>query len=149
MNLKRYERECLFLFTYTVLIQSNIYLTETNITFRQQYTFKSYKYTFKQHQAQATKYFEVQATSMASCRCNYNSQYNLQLFLSYFLLMLLTASFCIYFCQLHQSSGQLLVESTITYFCFTLNNYLVYCYSSSAHCIYLFTFNSDMFSFGV
>ena len=38
------------------------YLAETNITFKQQYTFKFYKYTFKQHQAQATKYFEVQAT---------------------------------------------------------------------------------------
>ena len=30
---------------------------------KQQYTFKFFKYTFKQHQAQATKYFEVQATS--------------------------------------------------------------------------------------
>ena len=46
-------------------------------TFKQQYTFKFYKYTFKQQQAQATKYFEVQATSMTSCRCKYNAQYNL------------------------------------------------------------------------
>ena len=59
---KRYERECWFLFTYIVLTQSDIYLAETNITFKQQYTFKFYKYTFKQQQAQATKYFEVQAT---------------------------------------------------------------------------------------
>ena len=28
----------------------------------QKYPFKFYKYTFKQQQAQATKYFEVQAT---------------------------------------------------------------------------------------
>ena len=146
---KRYERECWFLFTYIVLIQSDIYLAETNITFKQQYTFKFYKYTFKQHQAQATKYFEVQATSMTSCRCKYNAQYNLQLSLSYFLLMLLTESFCIYSFQLHQSSSQLLVENALTYFCFTLNNYLVYCYASSTHCIYLFTFNSDILSFGM
>ena len=61
---KPYERECWFLFTYIVLmqIQSDLYLAETNITFKQQYTFKFYKYTFKQQQAQATKYFEVQAT---------------------------------------------------------------------------------------
>ena len=45
-----------------------------------------------------------------------------------FLLMLLTERFSIYFCQLHYSSSQLLVENTVTYFCFTLNNYLVYCY---------------------
>ena len=31
------------------------------MTFKQQYTFKFYKYTFKQQQAQATKHFEVQA----------------------------------------------------------------------------------------
>ena len=54
---KRYERECWFLFKYIVLIQSDIYLAETNITFKQQYAFKFYKYTFKQHLAQATKYF--------------------------------------------------------------------------------------------
>ena len=146
---KRYERECWFLFTYIVLIQSDIYHFERSITLKQQHTFKFYKYTLKQHQAQATKYFEVQAASMTSCRCKYNSQYNLQLSLRYFLLMLLAERFCIRFCQLHQISSQLLVESTLTYFCFTLNNYLVYCYSRSTQCIYLFTFNSDIFSFGM
>ena len=144
---KCYEGECWFLFTYIVLISSDIYLPETNITFKQQYTFKFYKYIFKQQQAQATKYFEVQTTSMTSCRCKYSAQYNLQLSLSYFLLMLLTERFCIYFCQLHQSSSQLLVESTLTYFFFILNSYLVYCYTSSTHCIYVFTFNSDILSF--
>ena len=54
-----------------------MYLAETNITFKQQYTFKIYKYTFKQNQAQARKYFEVQATSITSCCCKYNAQYNL------------------------------------------------------------------------
>ena len=39
-----------------------MYLAETNLTFKQQYTFKFYKYTFKQQEAQATKYFVVQAT---------------------------------------------------------------------------------------
>ena len=48
-----------------------------NITFKQQYTFKFYKNTLKQHQTQAAKYFEVQATSMTSCRCKYSAQYNL------------------------------------------------------------------------
>ena len=38
--------------------------------------------------------------------------------------MLLTERFSIYLCQLHYSSSQLLVERTLTYFCFTLNNYL-------------------------
>ena len=38
-----------------------MYFAETNITFKQQYTFKFYKHTFKQQQAQAAKYFEVQA----------------------------------------------------------------------------------------
>ena len=74
---KGYKRECWFLFTYIVLIQSNIYLAETNITFKKQYTFKFYKYTFKQHQAKVAKYFEVQATSMTSCHYKYNAQYNL------------------------------------------------------------------------
>ena len=46
-----------------------MYLAETNVTFKQQYAFKFYKYTSKQHQAQATRYFEVQVTSMTSCRC--------------------------------------------------------------------------------
>ena len=147
---KRYERECWFLFTYIVLTQSDIYLAETNITFKQQCTFKFYKYTFKQHQAQAAKYFQVHATSMTNCRCKYNAQHNPQLSLSYFLLMLLTERFFFcFFCQLHQSSSQLVVESTLTYFCSTLNNYLVYYYASSTHCIYLFTFNSDIFSFGM
>ena len=36
-----------------------------NITFTQQYTFKFYKYTFKQQQGQATKYFDVQATEQS------------------------------------------------------------------------------------
>ena len=94
---KRYEQEWRFLFTYIVLIQSDIYLAETNITFKQQYTFKFYKYTFKQHQAQATKYFEVQATSMTSCRCKYASTIPSTI-CSYFLLKLLTERFCIYFC---------------------------------------------------
>ena len=60
---KRYERGCWFLFTYIVLMQvlSDLYLAETNITFKQQYTFKFYKYTFNQKQAQATKCLEVQA----------------------------------------------------------------------------------------
>ena len=35
------------------------------------------KYTFKQQQVQATKYFEVQAQSMTSCCCKYNALYNL------------------------------------------------------------------------
>ena len=39
-----------------------MYLAETNITFKQQHIFKFYKYTFNQQQAQATMYFEVQAT---------------------------------------------------------------------------------------
>ena len=67
-------------FTYIYRIDINIELlifAETNITFKQQYTFKFYKYTFKKHQAQATKYFEVQATSVTSCRCKFNAQYNL------------------------------------------------------------------------
>ena len=45
-------------FIYIYRIDINIewlYLAETNITFKQQYTFKFYKYTFKQQQAQATK----------------------------------------------------------------------------------------------
>ena len=67
---KRYERVLVFIYIYHIV-------AETNITFKQQYIFKFYKYTFKQHQAQATKYFEVQATSMTSCRCKYNAQYNL------------------------------------------------------------------------
>ena len=33
-------------------------------------------------------------------------------------------------------------------FFFVLNSYLVYCYVSSTHCIYVFTFNSDILSFG-
>ena len=57
---KRYKRECWFLFTYIVIDASYILLK--HITFKQQYTFKFYKYTFKQQQAQATKCFEVQAT---------------------------------------------------------------------------------------
>ena len=142
---KRYERERWFLFTYIILIQSDLYLAKTNIIFKQQYIFKFYKYTFKKHQTQATIYFEVQATSMISC-CY---KYNLQLSLNCFLLMLLTERFCIYFQQLHQSSSQLLVESILIYFCFTLNNYLIYCYASITHCIYLFTFNSDIFLFGM
>ena len=40
-----------------------------------------------------------------------------------------------------------LIESTLTYFCFTLNSYLVCCYASSRDCIYLFTFNSDILPF--
>ena len=40
--------------------------TDTNITFKRQYTFKFYKYTFKQQQAQATKYFEAQATKQSA-----------------------------------------------------------------------------------
>ena len=135
--------ESVILFTYIALIQSDIYLAEINITFKQQYTFKFYRYTFKQHQAQATKYFENQATSMTSCRCKCNVQYSLYLSLSYFLLMVVTERFCIYFCQLHQSSSQPLLESTLTYFCFTMNNYLAY------YLVYLFTFNSDIFSFGM
>ena len=47
----------------------------------------------------------------------------------------------------YKSSNQLLVESTLTYFCYILNSSLVYCYRSSTHCIYLFTFNSDILSF--
>ena len=69
--------------------------------------------------------------------------------LSCFLLMLLTESLYIYFCQLHQSSIQLLVERALTYFFFILNSCLVYCYTSSTHCIYVFTFNSDILSFGM
>ena len=42
-----------------ILIQSDLYLAETNTTFKQQYAFKFYKYTFKQKQVQATRYFEV------------------------------------------------------------------------------------------
>ena len=56
---------------------SDLNLAETNITFKQQYSFKFCKYTFKQHQAQATKFFEVQATGMTVCHCMYNAQYNL------------------------------------------------------------------------
>ena len=40
-----------------------------------------------------------------------------------------------------------LIESTLTYFCFTLNSYLVNYYASSRDGIYLFTFNSDILSF--
>ena len=40
--------------------------------------------------------------------------------------MLLTERLYIYFCQLYQSISQLLVESTLTYFFFILNSYLVY-----------------------
>ena len=138
-----------FIYFYINFVYSQAGYNEQQYAFKQQYTLKFYKYIFKQRQSQATKYFEVQATSMTSFRCKYNAQYNLQLSLSYFLLMLLTECFCIYFWQLHQSSSQLLVESTLTYFCFTLNNLLVYCYASSTHCIYLFRFNSDIFSFGM
>ena len=46
-----------------------------------------------------------------------------------------------------QLSYQLLVESTLNYFRFILSRYLVYCYTSSTHCIYMFTFNSDILSF--
>ena len=28
-----------------------------------------------------------------------------------------------------------------------MNSYLVYCYTSSTHCTYIFTFNSDILSF--
>ena len=52
-----------FIYIYRIGVNiEHLYLAETNITFKQQYTFKFYKYTFKQQQAQATKYFEVQAT---------------------------------------------------------------------------------------
>ena len=67
-------------FIYIYRIDINIewlYLAETNITFKQQYTFKFYKNTLKQHQTQAAKYFEIQATSMTSCRWKYSAQYNL------------------------------------------------------------------------
>ena len=47
------------------IVQSYIYLAETNINFKQQYTFKFYGYTFKQQQAQTTKHFEVQATKQS------------------------------------------------------------------------------------
>ena len=57
-----------FIYIYRIDID-DIFLAEINMTFIQQYTFKFYKYAFKQHQAQATKYFEAQATSMASGRC--------------------------------------------------------------------------------
>ena len=56
-------------FIYIYRIDINIewlYLAETNITFKRQYTFKFYKYTFKQQQAQATKYFEAQATKQSA-----------------------------------------------------------------------------------
>ena len=136
---KRYERECRFLFAYIVLveIQSNLYLAETNIAFKQQYTFKFYKYTFKQQQAQAISTLKCKQRSMTICRCKYNALDNLQLSLNCLLLMLLTERFCIYFCWFHQSSGKILVESTLTYFCFNLNSYLVYYYASSTYCIYL------------
>ena len=37
------------------------YILLKHISFKQQYTLKFHKYTFKQQQAQATKYFEDQA----------------------------------------------------------------------------------------
>ena len=86
---------------------------------------------------------------MTSCHCEHNALYNLYLFLSCFLLMLLPERFCIYFCYLHLSSCKLLVESALTYLFFTLNSFLVYFYASSPHCIYLFMFNSDILSFGM
>ena len=41
------------------------YILLKQITFKQQYTFKFYKYNLKQEQAQAKKYFEVQATKQS------------------------------------------------------------------------------------
>ena len=53
----------LFIYIYRIAINiDDLYLAETNITFKQKYTFKFYNYTIKQQQAEATKYFEVQAT---------------------------------------------------------------------------------------
>ena len=58
------------------------------------------KYTFKQPQVQATKYFQVQATKyeklLLQVQCPVQSA--LQLFSSCFLLVLLIESFYIYFC---------------------------------------------------
>ena len=54
-----------FIYIYHIDIERHLSLAETNITFKQQYTFKLYEYTFKQQQAQATKYFEVQATKQS------------------------------------------------------------------------------------
>ena len=87
--------------------------------------------------------FKSKQQSMTSCRCKYNAQYNLQLSLSCFLLMLLTERFCIYFCQLHQSSSQLLVENTPI----SVLPYPVYRYTSSTHGIYIFTFTLIYFNF--
>ena len=47
----------------------------------------------------------------------------------------------------YKRSNQLLVESTLTYFCYIRNSSLVYCYRNSTHYIYPFTFNSDILSF--
>ena len=81
--------------------------------------------------------FKSKKKSMARCRCKYNALDNMifsYLSLSCFLLMLrVVVNF----------------ESTLTYFSFILNSYLVYCYTSSTHCFYVFTFNSDILSFGM
>ena len=80
----------------------------------------------------------------------YNALYNLIFsYLKLFFFKLLTESLYICCCQLHQSSDPLLVESTLIYFFFDLSSYLGYFYVSSTHCIYIFTFNSDILSFGM
>ena len=83
-----------FIYIYRIGVNiEHLYLAETNITFKQQYTFKFYKYTFKQQQAQATKYFEVQETEYYKLsfrvQCPVQSVATFKLF---------TERFCIYFC---------------------------------------------------
>ena len=78
--------------------------------------------------------------SMTNSRCKYIALYNL--IFSYLYVDFYLRSFSLKVCL------NLLFESTLTYFFFILNSYLVYCYASSTHCIYVFPFNSDILSFG-
>ena len=67
---------------------SNLYNYRATYILLKQAQLQLEKFTFKQQQAQATKYCELQAN------CPVQSAYQL----SCFLLMLLTESFYIYFC---------------------------------------------------
>ena len=58
-----WRRMLVFIYIYRIDINLERLISCWNKhIFKQQCTFKLYKYTFKQQQAQATKYFEVQAT---------------------------------------------------------------------------------------
>ena len=95
--------------------------------------------------------FKSKKQSMIRCRCKYNALDNLTfsyLSLSCFLLMLLTEGFIFIFVSFITVvvNFQLKIHNV---FLFYPEQLLAYRYTSSIHCIYVFTFNSDILSFGM